>query len=125
MSAYWKTLSHAGVNFPDAYVPTNLKVRVNGRDVTLSPLAEEMAYHLAKKKDTPYIKDAVFVSNFMKDFTKQLPDWRRRASYEEVDFSEFFRKADEEKAQKERATKEEKKALGAVRKQRREVLKAQ
>ncbi|MBI3840640.1 MAG: DNA topoisomerase I, partial [Thaumarchaeota archaeon] len=47
------------------------------------------------------------------------------ASYEEVDFSEFFRKADEEKAQKERATKEEKKALGAVRKQRREVLKAQ
>jgi len=64
----WRTLTHNGVAFPDPYLPRGLSVRVSGQEVKLSPLAEEMAYQFAKKKDTPYVLDAVFVANFMKYF---------------------------------------------------------
>ena len=65
MKAYWKTLSHNGVNFPDLYQPEGLQVWVKGKQIELTPLAEEMAYNLAKKKDTPYVQDPVFTANFM------------------------------------------------------------
>ncbi len=90
----------------------------------LTPMAEEMAYHLAKKKDTPYIADPVFVSNFMRDFEKELPQWCVGAKFAEVDFSAMYRVVDKEKAAKEAMTKEGKKALAASRKGRRDGLKA-
>jgi len=124
MKAYWKTLSHNGVNFPDLYQPEGLQVRVKGEQVKLSPLAEEMAYNLAKKKDTPYVQDPVFTANFMEDFAKQLPPTCKGAGFKDVDFSELYRKVDAEKAAKESMTKEQKKALAAVRKERREALRA-
>ena len=124
MTAYWTTLSHNGVNFPDVYSPRGLSVKVKGRPAVLSPLAEEMAYHLAKKKDTPYIQDPVFTANFMLDFAEQLPDWSRGAKFSDVDFSELFHVVDEEKAQKEAMSKDETKNLAASRKERRGALKA-
>ena len=124
MRAYWTTLSHNGVDFPDLYQPEGLSVGVKGKQVPLSPLAEEMAYSFAKKKDTPYVQDPVFRSNFMSDFAKQLPDWCRGAKFEEVDLSGLYRKVDMEKAAKEGMTKEEKKALAAARKEKREAMKA-
>ncbi len=123
MTAYWTTLSHNGVAIPDHYQPGGLSIRVAGREVRLSPLSEEMAYHLAKKKETPYIKDPVFVSNFMHDFVKQLPDWCRGAKFEEVDFSQLFEKVDGEKKEKETMSKGRKKSLALERKTRRETLK--
>lgn len=124
MSAYWKTLSHNGVNFPDQYQPDGLAVLFRGNRVPLSPLAEEMAYQLAKKKDTPYVQDPVFTSNFIDDLVKQLPPWCKDARFADVDFSELYRKVDGEKAAKESMSKEQKKALAASRKERREGLKA-
>ncbi len=123
MTAYWKTLSHNGVAISDPYVPAGLNIIVRGREVELSPLAEEMAYHLAKKKDAPYIKEPVFVVNFMTDFGKLLPEWCRGAKFEEVDFSQFFEKVDKEKGERESMGKERKKSLAAERKLRRESLK--
>ncbi len=124
MTEYWKTLFHNGVYFPEPYRPEGLSITVKGRPILLSPLAEEMAYNLAKKKDTPYIKDATFASNFMKDFASVLPDWCKGATFSDVDFSQLYAKADREKAEKERMTKEQKKALAASRKEAREALKA-
>jgi DNA topoisomerase-1 len=124
MSAYWKTLSHNGVNFPDQYQPDGLAVLFRGNRVPLSPLAEEMAYQLAKKKDTPYVQDPVFTSNFMDDLVKQLPPWCKDARFADLDFSELYRKVDGEKAAKESMSKEQKKALAVSRKERREGLKA-
>ncbi|MDG6901164.1 MAG: hypothetical protein JRM80_04305 [Nitrososphaerota archaeon] len=123
MKAYWTTLSHKGVCFPDEYAPDGLSIKIQGKPVKLSPLAEEMAYNLAKKKDTPYVQDQVFTDNFMADFVEQLPDWCRKAKYVDADFSELFAKVDREKAHKEGMGKEEKKALAAARKERREALK--
>ena len=124
MTAYWTTLSHNGVNLPEAYVPRGLSVKIWGRSVDLAPLAEEMAYHLAKKKDTPYINDPVFAANFMLDFTAQLPEWAKGATFTDVDFTELFRVVDEEKAQKDAMTKDQKKKLATSRKERRDALKA-
>lgn len=123
MTAYWTTLSHNGVNFPDVYSPRGLSVKVKGRPAALSPLAEEMAYYLAKKKDTPYVQDPVFTTNFMLDFAGQLPVWSRGAKFSDIDFSELFRVVDEEKAQKEAMSKDEKKKLAVSRKERKEALK--
>lgn len=124
MKAYWTTLFHNGVNFPDAYQPEGMVVTIRGKQVTLSPLAEETAYLFAKKKDTPYVQDPVFVSNFMLDFVKQLPPWCQDAKFQDVDFSPFYRRVDKEKVLKERMSKEEKKALAMSRKEKREALKS-
>jgi len=124
MKAYWKTLSHSGVAIPDPYQPEGLNIKVRGKDVTLPPLAEEMAYHFAKKKDTPYVKDPVFAANFMKDFVKLLPPWCRDAKFEDVDFSRLFEKVDREKREKESMSREMKKSLAVERKQKREAMKA-
>jgi DNA topoisomerase-1 len=124
MKAYWSTLSHNGVNFPDPYQPEGLAVAVEGKQVALGPLAEEMAYNLAKKKGTLYIQDPVFTANFMRDFAAQLPSWCKGAEFKDVDFSELYRKVDAEKAEKESMSKDQRKALAAARKERREALKA-
>ncbi len=124
MKAYWKTLSHNGVNFPDLYQPLGISVTVKGRRVMLSPLGEEMAYVFAKKKDTAYVQDPVFTSNFIGDFVKELPEWCAGAKFSDFDFGELYKRVDEEKAAKEAMSKEQKKSLAAARKERRETLKA-
>src|SRR5690348_6439596 len=120
----WKMFRHNGIAFPDSYVPKGLSILVSGQELHLSPLAEEMAYQFAKKKDTPYVKDPVFVANFMKYFLKEIPSPAgKQTRFEEVDFSQFYRLVDQEKTQKETMTKEEKKRLALDRKGKREKLK--
>src|SRR5579863_2034350 len=119
----WKTFSHNGITFPDPYTPKGLSIKYQGQEVKLSELAEEMAYQFAKKKDTPYVQDPVFRSNFMKYFTKELPPPANKAKFEDVDFSQFNRFVDKEKADKEAMSKEEKRALATTRKEAREKLK--
>ena len=121
--AVWRTLSHNGIAFPDPYVHKGLPFRVMGQEVTLSPLAEEMAYQFAKKKDTPYVQDPVFVANFMKYFLKQLPATAgKQARFQDFDFSSFYRIVDEEKRDKEAMTKEAKRSFAASRKEKREKM---
>ena len=120
---HWHTLIHNGVAFPEPYKPKGLRVRFKGEEIELSPLAEEMAYALAKKKGTRYFSDPVFLENFMKDFRAQVPELKD-ANFEDVDFSEFFELVEEEKLRKEALTKEERKRLARERKERREALKA-
>ena len=121
----WKTFRHNGIVFPDPYVPKGLSVRITGQEVKLSPLAEEMAYQFAKKKDTPYVQDQVFRANFMKYFVKELPPpYSKGVRFENVDLSAFYRFVDKEKADKESMTQEEKKALAQTRKESREKLRA-
>ena len=119
----WKTLRHNGVAFPDPYVPKGLTVTIRGEAVSLSPIAEEMAYNFAKKKDTPYVQDPVFAANFMKHFSRELPDAFKGSNFSDVDFSRFYSLADAEKRAKEAISKEEKKGQAVSRKELREQLK--
>src|SRR5438132_4375319 len=106
----WTTLAHNAIASPDPYLPKGLPIRVLGQEVKLSPIAEEMAYQFAKKKDTPYVQDPVFVANFMKYFVRELPPSApKQAKFQDFDFSHFYRLVDEEKKDKETMTKDAKK----------------
>ncbi len=120
----WKTLRHSGVAFPPAHSPTGLTMAIRGEVVTPSPLGDEMAYQFAKKKDTPYVQDPVFVQNFMKYFSKELPARLSDAKFSEIDFSSYYRLVDDEKRRRETVTKDEKKRVAASRKEQREAMKA-
>jgi DNA topoisomerase-1 len=39
--AQWHTMEHAGVAFPESYVPHGVKMLYDGKPVTLSPVEEE------------------------------------------------------------------------------------
>ena len=122
-AGYWHGLRHNGVAFTPPYRPKGLKLGFEGRWFPLSPLAEEMAYCWAKKKDTPYVKDPAYADNFRKDFSRQLPAELRSASLPELLFDEFNAQVDSEKKQKEGLSSAEKKHLAAERKRAKEALK--
>jgi DNA topoisomerase-1 len=83
-----------------------------------------MAMAWARKQGTDYVEDPVFVQNFMEDFSQAL-GVEPPLSVEEVDFTPAIKVVLREKAAKEALTREERKALAAERKAKREALKEQ
>ena len=129
-------LEHNGVIVPDPPEPPGLSIVIRGRRIALTPKLEEMALAWARKKDTQYVKDEVFVSNFMQDFTEALrleglldglededADGDEPLRLEVVDFGAYNELIDEERRQKEALTKEERKEQAAARRVVREELK--
>ena len=131
--ARWQTLVHKGVAFPPAYQPRGIAVSIRGRKVALNADQEELVYAWAKKKDTHYVQDPVFQSNFLSDLKPMLPDEFKNSDLKisDFDFTEAFRLADQEKVMKEREIeriknlpREEKKKMAEAKKAERERLKA-
>ena len=120
----WKTLRHNGIIFPPEYESRKFSITIRGKKIKPDLLQEEMAYQWAKKKDTPYVQDAVFQSNFTKDLAKVLGPEYKGLEYKDVDFAEAYRIVDMEKDRKDAMTKEERKEAAAKRKEIREELKA-
>ncbi len=115
-------LIHNGIIIPEPPAPVGLAIPVRGESVRLTPKQEEMAMAWAKKKDTPYVQDPVFVANFMRDFSAALGA-EPELGLGEVDLTPCFWIVDAEREAKARMTREERKALAAERKARRESLK--
>ncbi|MBC7235815.1 MAG: DNA topoisomerase I, partial [Chloroflexi bacterium] len=116
-------LIHNGVVIPEPPKPTGLPIVVRGEERMLTPKQEEMALAWARKKDTDYVRDPVFVANFMADFSAAL-GIEPPLKLEEVDFSRYYEYVDAERAAKEALSKEERRRLAAQRKAEREALKA-
>lgn len=119
-----RQLIHNGVVVPDPPPPRGLVIKIHGQPVALTPKEEEMALAWAKKQGTPYVEDPVFVENFLVDFSAEL-GINPPLTLAEVDFGPAIAIIQAEKAVKERMTKEQRKALAAQRKARREALRAQ
>jgi DNA topoisomerase-1 len=117
-------LVHNGVVVPEPPSPQGLALTIRGERVALTPKQEEMALAWARKQGTPYVEDGVFVQNFMADFGRAL-DVEATLSVDEIDFGPAIRIVQAERAARERMTKEERKALAAERKARREALREQ
>jgi len=83
-----------------------------------------MIYQWAKKKDTPYVQDAVFQKNFVADFAATFDGKYKDLRISDIDLSEAFRVVDKEKDSKLLMSKEEKKALAQQRKDLREKMKS-
>ncbi|MBO0887541.1 DNA topoisomerase I [Candidatus Bathyarchaeota archaeon] len=117
----WKQLMHNGVAFPPLYEPKGLQIIINGERVRLSPEAEELAYAWGKKRNTPYVQDPVFQTNFLSDFSKLLPSKFANVKYSEINFNPVYDYQQKEELLK--SDKELKKKLAAQRKELRLQLK--
>lgn len=127
----WKTLEHNGVAFPPSHILKGISIYINNEKLILNNEQEEIVYAWAKKKDTHYIKDALFQNNFLDDLKKILPQkFQNINNINEIDFSDAFKFVDNEMKQKiiekeriQNLSKEEKKKWLDTKKQEREKLK--
>jgi DNA topoisomerase-1 len=117
-----KQLVHNGILVTEVPIPAHLELTIRGERRELLPMQTEMAMAWAKKQGTPYVKDPVFARNFMQDFSAAL-GIEPPLSVEEVDFGPAVAIVQAERAAREQLTKEERKALAAERKVKREALK--
>ena len=117
----WKTLEHNGVVFPPEYKPKGFKIKIKEKTIELNIQQEEMAVAWAKKKDTPYVQDQVFVENFVKDFLRLFSPEFRDATINDISFSEIYEWMNKESEVV--IDKETKKKLTVERKRIREELK--
>ena len=117
-----KKLIHNGVVIPDPPEYCGLSIRVGESIIELNPKQEEMALAWGRKQGTPYVEDLVFIRNFLMDFSAAL-EFRSSLRIDQIDFSQVFDLVAKERADRQVMTKEERKALAAERKKRREALK--
>jgi DNA topoisomerase IB len=73
-SVKWTTLEHNGVLFPPPYepLPENIKMKYDGKEVTLPPEAEEVAGFFAALIEAEHGKNPVFQENFFSDWLEVL-----------------------------------------------------
>jgi len=128
----WNTLEHKGIAFPPEYQPRGISITICGERLMLNRDQEELVHAWAKKKDTHYVQDPVFQSNFLNDFKKLLPEkFQNINSIKEVNFSEAYKLVEEEKKIKEAEIEririlpsEEKRKLYSSKKAEREKLRS-
>jgi DNA topoisomerase-1 len=128
----WNELVHNGVAFPPEYVQRGINIKILGEIFFLNRDQEELIYAWAKKKDTHYVKDPVFQSNFISDFKKVLPDrFGSIQKIDEIDMSEAFNLVDkelkikeEEKIRVKSLSREERKRISQEKKIEKEKLKS-
>ena len=126
------TLEHRGVAFPPEHHLRGISISIAGEKFPLNQEQEELVYAWAKKKDTHYVRDPIFQSNFLVDLKKLLPERLRDIStIADIDFSEAFALVEQEKrmkeAEKERIRnlpKDERKKIRIARKSELDKLKA-
>ncbi len=113
-STKWTTLEHAGVMFPPEYEKHGVKMKYEGKSITLSPEAEEVASFYAAILETDYPKNPTFASNFFKSFLGVLeshpgPDGAKIKSYDKCDFRPIYEYLEVEKAKKKDISQAQKK----------------
>ncbi len=116
-------LVHNGIIVPDPPSPRGLVVRVRGEMRRLTPKEEEMVMAFASKKDTDYVQDAVFVTNYMRDLSAEM-GISPPLAHDELDWDPAHRIVDAERRARENLSPEERKAAARSRKLDRDALKA-
>ena len=131
-STKWTELEHNGVAFPPDHVQRGINIKILGEVYFLNREQEELIYAWAKKKDTHYVRDPVFQSNFLSDFKKAIPDrFKSVQKIDDIDMSEAFSLVDKEASIKEAEKirikslpREEKKRISQDKKLEKERLKS-
>ncbi|CCL98687.1 uncharacterized protein FIBRA_00690 [Fibroporia radiculosa] len=112
----WQTLEHNGVYFPPPYepLPSNVKMRYDGKPVNLPPASEEVAGFYAALLESDHAKDKTFNKNFFDDWKNILQkhpprDGTKIVEFLRCDFRPMFEYFEAEKAKKKAMTSAEKK----------------
>ena len=93
----WQTLQHNGIAFPSEYKPRGITIAILGEQYLLNAAQEELIYAWSRKKDTHYVKDTVFESNFIIDLRSVLPPkFGSVSKMSELDLSNAYRLVDED-----------------------------
>ncbi|GAA5926054.1 hypothetical protein JCM10213_007356 [Rhodosporidiobolus nylandii] len=117
-SEKWQTLEHNGVMFPPEYEPHGVKMKYDGKPVSLPPEAEEVATFFAAILETDHYQKPTFVKNFFADFQKILKDHpptdgTKIKDYEKCDFTPIHAYLEAEKDKKKQLTAAQKKVIKA------------
>ncbi|CAO3686186.1 unnamed protein product [Umbelopsis vinacea] len=113
-STKWNELEHNGVLFPPAYQPHGVKMKYDGKPITLTPEAEEVAGFFAALIETDHGKNPVFQKNFFSDWQEILKKDSRNpkiTSFEKCDFRPMFEHYELEKERKKQMSKAEKQKI--------------
>ena len=123
----WDTLEHAGVIFPPPYepLPKHVKLRYDGKPVSLHPNAEEVAgFFGSMLNSTHNVENPTFQKNFFHDFkdvlkktggaTDSAGDKVAIKEFSKCDFKPIFEYYDAQREAKKALPAAEKKALKAV-----------
>jgi len=110
----WTTMEHAGISFPETYEPHGVKMKYDGKEVTLNPIEEEAAtffasmdpegMHLGNEKAAP-----IFIKNFFKDFKSLLNKRHGIKDFKKCDFKHIRRHLNEQKIIKKAISDEQRK----------------
>lgn len=109
----WRSLEHNGVMFPPAYIPHNVPLLYDGKEVALTPTQEEIASaYAAIPKDGPQLSvpkiAKMFNDNFFADFRKVLGKSHEVRKFALCDFTRIAAHLEEQRAEKKNMTKDEK-----------------
>lgn len=110
----WNTLEHNGVYFPPEYVPHNVKMKYDGKEVHLEPEAEEVATFYAAALNTEHVENPTFNENFFRDFKAILDKSDKNPPIEDFkkcDFTPILDHLEREKEKRKAMSKEEKQKL--------------
>lgn len=106
----WSTLVHNGPMFVPLYVPHNIPLLYEGREVYLPPLAEEYATAYARYINTDYFKNKVFHKNFFNSWKSSIKGLLI-SSLDKCDFSKIAKYLEKEKEKKALLSPEKKQLL--------------
>ena len=106
-------LIHHGIIIP-RFQAKGYSLEIKGERIPLSREQEEMAVAWVKKLGTDYVKDKIFIQNFLIDFSQILH--RNSLKLDDLDFSEIQNHLFEEKNQKLMMSKKEQKRAAQERK---------
>jgi DNA topoisomerase I len=117
---YIATMEHAGVSFPEEYVPHGIKMLYDGKPIDLTPLQEEAATFFAgMDPDGMHLGNAntapIFIKNFFEDFKEILGKGHVVKDFKKCDFEPIRRHLNEQKIIKKAITDEQRKANKCVR----------
>ncbi|KAI8603692.1 hypothetical protein EDD21DRAFT_368322, partial [Dissophora ornata] len=112
-SVKWTTLVHNGVYFAPEYVPHGVKMKYDGKPISLAPEVEEVASFFGALLYTEHAENPVFQQNFFKDFSKIAKKHKtvpEITSFSKCDFTPMYDHFQKEKEKKKNMTKEQKQA---------------
>ncbi|KAL4657081.1 DNA topoisomerase I, mitochondrial-like isoform X1 [Arapaima gigas] len=111
----WKFLEHKGPLFPPEYqpLPDNVRFFYDGKQVKLSPAAEEVALFFAQMLDHEYTTKDIFRNNFFKDWRKEMTLEERQLilDLDKCDFGELLQMHKDKVEARRNMTQEEKQAV--------------
>lgn len=111
----WVTMEHAGVSFPDPYVPHGVKMNYDGKPVDLTVAQEEAAsFFAAMDPDGMHLGNPktakIFIKNFFADFKELLGKKHVIKDFSKCDFEPIRRHLNEQKMIRKAITDDERKA---------------